>query len=165
MLLFDSKIVHAITALAMTPSHSNLSLISKWRYEHNLEKCIIFQNNKFWFVRKSVEKKQTHFRSWCIQTISRRLHFSCSAHGSSLPQVHLWISQIMYIVCQTIGIVRITSSKMCGFAVSNVRLCIVICGFAILRPQQLILEQHAREVGTEKSVNEQKLLTTKQVQW
>ena len=63
MLSFDSKIVHTITALAMTPSHSNFESFSmslwyksKWKDEPNLAKNVsfFFNNNKFWFVRNGV---------------------------------------------------------------------------------------------------------------
>ena len=49
MLLFDSKIVHTITALAMTTSHSKLEIfstslwyLSKWKGKHNLAKNVSF---------------------------------------------------------------------------------------------------------------------------
>ena len=69
------------------------------------------------------KQSQTRIRSWCIHTISRREHFSCSVHRKYLSDVEFWISQ-------TIGIVRITSSKICGFVCMkcaglciNLRLC------------------------------------------
>ena len=111
-----------------------------WRCTSTIKECKAMihsiKNNKRKQQRNKKSKKQTRIRSWCIQAISRR-YISCAAYMVAIcPKyllARLWISQIMDNVCQTIGIVRITSSKMCGFAMSNVRLWIVICGFEILR--------------------------------